>query len=252
LDAEEGPIDVTALSDSLRRRRPTKGTSIVGITGSVASGKSTLARNLADDLRAGADRPSVEIIGTDGFLFPNAVLAERGLDAKKGFPESYDLEGLSRTLLSLRRGPTLVPAYSHTTYDVDPDAARALTPPDILIVEGLGLGLDRTEDLEESPILDTLVYIDAEEADLEAWYVARFLNYWDAAATDPGSFYARFRHLDRDGAAGLARAVWASINLPNLRAHIAPVRPFADIVARKSADHAIAEIIQQSRRASTD
>ncbi len=240
-----GPAGVADLSAHLKRRRSTQGIFIVGVTGSVASGKSTLARDLADVLRGAADSPSIEIIGTDGFLLPNRTLAERGIEAKKGFPESYDLDALARALRSLRQGPTLIPAYSHTTYDIDPDGARELQPPDILIVEGLGLGLDRAEHLGPSFLLDALVYIDASEDDLEAWYVARFMSYWDAAESDPTSFYARFRHLDRDGATGLARAVWASINLPNLRTHIAPVRGVADLVARKARDHTIVEVVEQ-------
>ena len=241
---DAGQTGVSALTGVLSRRRPDGHTFIVGVTGSVASGKSTIAATLAQQLRAGAGAPSVEVISTDGFLFPNQTLAERGVEAKKGFPETYDLVAMAEALRGLRRGPTFIPAYSHTTYDVDPAAGALLAPADILIVEGLGLGLDRAEHLGPSFLLDTLVYIVATEADLEAWYVARFMRYWDAAATDPGSFYSRFRHLDREGAKGLAHAVWASINLPNLRAHIAPVLSVADVVARKARDHTIVEIIE--------
>lgn len=234
-------MTVEAVAQAIANRRPPAGPYIVGMTGSVASGKSTLALALAPLLAAGAAR--VELVATDGFLLPNAILAERGLEFRKGFPETYDLAALAAALSGVRTGPVIIPGYSHSTYDLDPAAARTLSPPDILIVEGLALGLDRPSAPGSSSLIDCLLFIDAAEADLEAWFVTRFMALWEAAATDPSSFYARFRDRDRAGAEALAKLVWTSINLPNLREHIAPVRAHSDLVVVKAADHAVSRIL---------
>jgi type I pantothenate kinase len=225
------------LAHRILARRPREGTYVVGVTGSVASGKSTLAVRLETLL---AERGAqVERVATDGFLLPNPVLDARGLTNRKGFPETYDLAALAAALAAVRQGPARFPAYSHVTYDLDPAADRTLDKPDILIIEGLALGLDRPP---RPGAIDCLVYLDADEAHLEAWFVARFLEFWEAAESDPASFYARFRTFDRPGAEALARAVWAGINLPNLIGHISPVRAHADLVVVKGADHEILEI----------
>jgi type I pantothenate kinase len=219
--------------------RPAGESFIVGVTGSVAAGKSTLARALAVTLGAS------DVVATDGFLFPNQILAERGLEARKGFPETYDLAALAAALTDVRRGPVSIPAYSHVTYDIDPSAARRIDRPAILIVEGLALGLDRPVAAGEASLVDCLIFIDAAESDLEAWFVARFMGFWEAAATDPASFYVRFRPLGRAGAEDLARMVWRGINLPNLRDHIAPLRALADLVVVKGPGHAVDEVVSR-------
>jgi type I pantothenate kinase len=240
-------LNLEDIAGAIVAHHPGAGTFIVGVTGSVASGKSTLASGLAPPLALSGAR--VELVATDGFLLPNATLAERGLELRKGFPETYDLAALAGVLTGVKSGPVKIPAYSHVTYDVDPAAARILAPPDILLVEGLALGLDRPPPPGAGPLVDCLVYIDADEADLEAWFVARFMAFWEAAADDPTSFYVRFRDRDRAGAEALAHMVWTGINLPNLRQHIAPVRPEADLVVVKAADHGVTRIIP---RGSTD
>ena len=204
---------------------------IVGVTGSVAAGKSTLCAALKaalePDLR-------IEVVSTDGFLFPNAVLTDRGTLMRKGYPESYDAEGLAAALQGVRRGPVAVPGYSHVIYDIDPALSREITPPDILIVEGLGLS-------PRPAGLDLLIYLQAEEADLEDWFTARFMDFWRAAETDPASFYTRFRTMSEAETETFARArVWTQMNLPNLREHIIRARDQADIVVRKRADHSLA------------
>lgn len=203
---------------------------LVGVTGGVAVGKSVFARRLHDHLAS--DGARTEVVTTDGFLHPNARLEAMGLTDQKGFPPSYDTEAMMAALTAVRRGPARFPAYSHVTYDIDPTLTRTIDPPDLLIVEGLNL---RRPGAAEA--LDVLIYLDADETDLEAWFTARFLGLWEAAEHDSTSFYARFRHLDRPGAAGLAKWVWEQINLPNLRQHIAPARQEADLVAHKAADH---------------
>lgn len=208
-------------------------TLVVGITGSVASGKTTLAEAIADHLRSTVQ---TEVVSTDGFLLPNSVLASRGLTHRKGFPESYDLGLLSGVLQRSRWGPVHVPGYSHTTYDRAPELDRTIAPPDILLVEGLGFALNARQ-RSPAALLDLLIYVDADEAVLETWFVTRFLKYWHAAETDSASFYARFRHMSEADAAVFARDVWAGVNLPNLREHIAPLKREADILVEKSADH---------------
>lgn len=203
---------------------------VVGVTGSVAAGKTTLCGALKAALEPAR---RVEVVSTDGFLFPNAVLAERGVLPRKGRPETYDAEALTAALRQARRGPVTVPGYSHLIYDIDPALARVVAPPDILIVEGLGL-TPRPEGL------DLLIYVDADEADLETWFAARFLDYWRAAETDPASFYARFRAMSEAETDTFARTVvWAQMNLPNLREHIILAREEADIVVCKAADHSL-------------
>ena len=231
--------DIGAL---LRGRRPAGAPYVVAITGGVAAGKSVLAAELANDVAAWPEQPSVEIVCTDGFLFDNATLEARGLSMRKGFPESYDMAAMRAALAGIRVGPAQFPGYSHTIYDVDPALARDLAPPDVLIVDGLGLSVDHGAAPDGRRLIDVLIYLDAEEADLELWFTDRLLGLWRAAEHDPTSFYARFRHLDEAGARDFARRVWEGINLPNLRDHISFGRDIADIVVRKRRDHAIAAI----------
>ena len=215
---------------------------MIAITGGVAAGKSVLAAELGAAVAAWPERPNLEIVCTDGFLFDNATLEARGLSLRKGFPESYDLDGMKAALAGVREGPTRFPAYSHTTYDVDPALAREVATPDVLIVDGLGLSVDLGVAADGRRLIDVLIYLDADEADLELWFTERLLGLWRAAEHDPTSFYARFRHLDEASARAFAAGVWQAINLPNLRDHIAPGRALADIVVRKRRDHAIATI----------
>jgi type I pantothenate kinase len=218
------------IAGHVRALAPSASPFLVGVTGGIAAGKSVFAARLQAALTAGGLQAAV--VATDGFLQPNARLAELGLMDRKGFPPSYDTDALIAALAAIRRGPARFPAYSHITYDIDPALARTLDPPDVLIVEGLNL---RRPGAAEA--LDLLIYLDADEADLEAWFTARFLGLWAAAEHDPTSFYVRFRHLDRAGAAGVAKWVWDGINLPNLRENVAPARAEADLVVRKAADH---------------
>jgi len=232
---------VHALAADLAARRPSTGPLIVGLTGAVAAGKSTLAGDLKTIL---ADQAKVEIIATDGFLRPNAELTELGLLEQKGFPPTYDNDRFRTALTDIRTGPAIFPTYSHTAYDIDPALARTLSPPDILIVEGLNLQ-HRAVAPEAADPLDLLIYLDADEADLESWYVARFLELWEAAEHDPTSFYARFRSMSRDQTEDLARMVWTGVNLKNLRENIILARDTADLVVRKAADHAIVEVVRR-------
>jgi type I pantothenate kinase len=208
---------------------------LVGVTGSVASGKSTLCTTLAEALKP----RQTDVISTDGFLLPTAVLETKGIALRKGFPESYDADTLLATLAAARTQAVSVPVYSHVTYDPDPALSRAIDRPDVLIVEGLALG-PLPDGRSARPLLDLLIYIDAAEQDLEDWFAARFMQFWHAAENDPNSFYRRFRHMSQNEAEAFARGtVWGGINLPNLREHIVRARDDADIVLRKGADHSL-------------
>jgi len=217
----------------LAARRAGPAPFLLGVTGAVAVGKSTFAAQL----QAALSPARVEIVGADGFLLPNAALEARGLLNRKGFPESYDAGALRAALAAIRSGPADFPAYSHVIYDVDPALARRIAPPDVLIVEGLGL-----ERGAAAAGLDALIYLDADEAHVEAWFTDRFLMLWRAAETDPASFYRRFRQLDEAGARAVAGEVWRAINLPNLREHISAARTLADLVVRKGPAHEILEV----------
>jgi type I pantothenate kinase len=219
--------------DLLRAHRPATAPFVVAITGSVAAGKSVFAAELAADMAAWPEHPTVEVVCTDGFLMDNAALEALGLTQRKGFPESYDTPGMRAALAAIRAGPAVFPGYSHVTYDIDPGLARRLDPPDVLIVEGLGLHADH------GGLIDALIYLDADEAELEGWFTERFIGLWRAAEHDPASFYARFRTMDEPGARAFAKLVWQGINLPNLRDHIAAARDLAQLVVRKGPGHAI-------------
>ncbi|HEY5886942.1 MAG TPA: hypothetical protein VIT24_04395, partial [Acidimicrobiales bacterium] len=188
---------------------------VLTVAGAVAVGKSTVAAALAGELRTLGRR--VAVVSTDGFLYPNAVLEARGLLDRKGFPETYDLDRLDRLAASARAGrsPLEVPVYSHQRYDVV-DRPRSIVGPDVLVVEGV-VALQRG-------VGDVAVFIAADPAVIEGWYVARFQDLVLAAADDPSSFYRGWVGLEPEAVAGLARAVWATVNLPNLVEHIDPTR----------------------------
>ena len=208
---------------------------VIALTGSVASGKSTLARHLEASLEPSL---SVETVSTDGFLFMTQYLRDNGLFERKGFPETYDYPAMQAAIASVRADPTDFPGYSHITFDPDPALTQTIHGPDILILEGLGFAPRQARQAAaHEPNL--LIYLDAELAHIEAWYVERFLRFWHAAEHDPDSFYAQFRHMSEDELITFAKSVWAGINLPNLENHILPLRDHADLVVRKDEQHAV-------------
>jgi type I pantothenate kinase len=220
---------------------------IIGIAGSVAGGKSTTARVLQALLARWSPRPKVDLITTDGFLYPNAVLERQGLMQKKGFPESYDLPTLLGFLSDIKAGRRRVraPVYSHLTYDIVPGQYTEIDQPDILIVEGVNvlqtgrLPRDGTAVPFVSDFFDFSVYIDAEEAVLRQWYIKRFLALRDTAFTDPKSYFHRYALLSDDEATATAIAIWERTNLANLEDNILPTRPRATLILTKGADHVV-------------
>jgi type I pantothenate kinase len=218
---------------------------IIGIAGSVAVGKSTFSRVLRAILGHWPDHPRVELVTTDGFLFPTRVLQQRGLMQRKGFPESYDLRRMIAFLAAVKSGEAEVPApvYSHVSYDILPDRAHMVRRPDILIFEGLNvLQASTGAALLASDFFDFSVYIDADETLIETWFLERFLTLQRTAFQTPDSYFHRYKDLPRDEAVAFARQVWRDINLVNLQCNILPTRERARIVLRKAADHRVQEI----------
>lgn len=220
---------------------------IVGVAGSVAVGKSTTARVLQALVARWSPRPKVDLITTDGFLYPNAILERQGLMQKKGFPESYDLPTLLNFLSDIKSGRRRVraPVYSHLTYDIVPGQYTEIDQPDILIVEGVNvlqtgrLPRDGKAVPFVSDFFDFSVYIDADESVLRQWYVERFLALRDTAFTDPKSYFHRYALLSDDEATATAIAIWERTNLANLEDNILPTRPRATLILTKGADHVV-------------
>ncbi len=217
---------------------------IIAIAGSVAVGKSTFARILRALIARWPDRPKVELITTDGFLHPNAVLEERGLMTRKGFPESYDTRRMIRFLSEVKSGGAEVdaPMYSHVAYDILPGERQIVASPDVLIFEGLNVLQLASSPVLASDFFDFSVYLDAAEADIEAWYLERFLLLQKTAFHDEAAFFRRFKDLSQAEAVGFAQDVWRRINLANLRENILPTRERASVILTKRADHTIGEV----------
>jgi type I pantothenate kinase len=207
---------------------------MVSVVGSVAVGKSTTARALRAVLALVPPGTRVDVVSTDGFLFSNRELAARGLTERKGFPESYDRDALSRFIDDVRNGRPEVqaPVYSHVVYDVVAET-QVVRRPDILILEGMPLANDR---------VDLSIFLDAAEPDIEQWYVARFVSLCREALHDDTSFFRHFAGWSDEQATAFARQVWDAINAVNLREHILPARDGSDVILEKGADHAVRRV----------
>ncbi len=221
---------------------------IIGIAGSVAAGKSTTARVLRKLLSMTSEKLKVDLITTDGFLYSNRELEKRGILDRKGFPESYDAKKIISFLSAIKSGQInlKVPQYSHLYYDVIIDKYLEIGQPDILIVEGINVlqvaGNKHKRKVFVSDFFDFSIYVDANERDLEQWYVDRFLKLQDTAFRNPKSYFHKYRNLSKEESEKLARDIWNRINLPNLRQNILPTRLRADLIIEKNSEHKIRSV----------
>jgi type I pantothenate kinase len=223
---------------------------VIGVAGSVAVGKSTTARVLQALLARWPNVPKVDLVTTDGFLYPNVILEREGLMEKKGFPESYDLPALLRFLTDVKAGrrPARAPIYSHLIYDVVPNQSIEIDRPDILIVEGLNvlqtgrLPKDGKAIPFVSDFFDFSVYIDADDEVLKHWYVNRFLTLRETAFRDPKSYFHRYSSLSDEEAIKTASSIWERINLVNLHENILPTRQRAHLILKKVESHQVEEV----------
>jgi type I pantothenate kinase len=221
---------------------------VIGIAGSVAVGKSTTSRILQTLLSQLTDHPRVDLVTTDGFLYPNAVLEERGLMHRKGFPESYDVRRVLEFLIDVKSGKARVtaPVYSHLTYDIVAGQVQEVNRPDIMIFEGLNvLQTPRRQHgraLAVSDFFDFSIYIDADAADIERWYVDRFMTLRETVFTDLRSYFHKYAALSDAEAVATARRIWRDVNLVNLTENIEPTRERAHLILRLDRQHEVESV----------
>ncbi|MBM7456514.1 type I pantothenate kinase [Oceanisphaera litoralis] len=223
---------------------------IISIAGSVAVGKSTTARILAAMLERWPQHPKVELVTTDGFLYPNAVLEERGLMRKKGFPQSYDIRRLVQFVSDIKSGKPRVtaPVYSHLSYDVVPGQEVVVEQPDIVIIEGLNVlqsGMDYPHEPHRvfvSDFVDFSIFVDADERLLKTWYVERFLTLRSGAFSNPESYFHHYARLSEEEAITTASRIWQEINYKNLKQNILPTKDRAELILTKGREHGIDQV----------
>ena len=220
---------------------------IIGVAGSVAVGKSTVSRLLKELLSRWEGTPSVEMITTDGFLYPNAELERRGLMSRKGFPESYDRMALLKFVADVKSGVPQVsaPVYSHLVYDIVEGETNTITNPDVLIVEGLNVlqspGVD--QNLALSDFFDFKIYVDADTPNISQWFIERFEKLRETAFTNPESYFHRYSEMPYEMALERAHEIWNTINLPNLVENILPTRSRATLVLQKGTKHSVERVL---------
>jgi type I pantothenate kinase len=218
---------------------------VLGVAGSVAVGKSTISRVLQQLLSQWPQHPRVELVTTDGFLYPNGILEEKGLMERKGFPESYDRRALLDFIDAAKTGkePLEVPVYSHFAYDVVEGETRVLPNPDILIIEGLNVLQAGDSGVFVSDYFDFSIFVDADVEDIRQWYVERFLTLRDTAFAQPEAYFHRYADLSDDEAVRVAEDIWARVNEVNLVENILPTRARASLTLEKAGDHSIERVL---------
>ncbi len=241
MTASQGLYTVT---DTFLGRPAAKVPYIIGVAGSVAVGKSTSSRVLQALLSRWPAHPKVDIVTTDGFLYPNDVLEQRGILDRKGFPESYDQRALLDFVAAVKSGHPEVqaPVYSHEAYDIVPGATTTIGQPDIVIVEGLNVLQTGEGRVVVSDFFDFSVYVDADEQDIRRWYIDRFMTLRETIFRDPDSYFHRYSDLSSTDAQQIATTIWDTVNGVNLRQNILPTRERAHLILSKAADHSVEQV----------
>ena len=237
--------DLSAAQGAFLGEQPHAVPYLIALGGSVAVGKSTAARLVVRLLQRLRPEWRVELVTTDGFLLPNATLIEKGILARKGFPESYDRRALLRFVADLKSGVDEVraPVYSHLVYDIVEGEQLVVQRPDVVVLEGVNVLKRGSGRVYVSDFADFRLYLDAEEEDVERWYLDRFLALRNGAFQNPESYFHRYAQLSDEEAVEVAAGIWARTNRPNLRENIRPTRSRADLILEKGGDHFVSRIL---------
>lgn len=240
----QGSRQLASVTDTFLGTPPKRIPFIVGVAGSVAVGKSTISRVLQALLARWPQHPKVDLVTTDGFLYPNSVLEERGLLDRKGFPESYDRRALLEFVARAKAGDEHldVPVYSHIQYDVIEGETRVVSSPDILIVEGLNVLQAGDTGAFVSDYFDFSIFVDAAARDVKRWYVERFLTLKETAFNQPDAYFRRYAGLSEQEAMRVASEIWDTVNYVNLVENILPTRDRASLILEKASDHTISRV----------
>jgi type I pantothenate kinase len=240
----QGSQLLSSVTDTFLGTQPQPRPFVIGVAGSVAVGKSTIARVLEALLARWPHHPKVDLLTTDGFLYPNRVLEDRGIMDRKGFPESYDRAALLEFVARAKSGEDHleVPIYSHIRYDIVEGKNRVVSLPDILIIEGLNVLQAGDSGAFVSDYFDFSVFVDAEIEDIRSWYIERFLTLKETAFTQPDAFFSRYTELSRAEAIDIAQDIWERINEVNLTENILPTRDRASLILEKARDHSVKRV----------
>ena len=240
----QGSQLLSSVTDTFLGTQPQPRPFVIGVAGSVAVGKSTIARVLEALLARWPHHPQVDLVTTDGFLHANQVLIERGLMERKGFPESYDRAALLEFVSRAAAGEEHleIPVYSHIRYDIVEGERRVINQPDILIIEGLNVLQAGDTGAFVSDYFDFSIFVDAQREDIKRWYVERFLTLQETAFTQPDAYFRRYSELNEEEAVAVAEEIWERINDVNLTENILPTRDRASLILEKGADHSVRRV----------